>query len=339
MSELPLQQSQRALSYMYGLLGQVFLKGVTAETYEILKELPEFSEALASFVGTEAVDFDEAAASHQQLFGFQLFPFQSVLLGEKHQVGGEQTNAVLDTYEALRYHFQTLSESPDHIGVELDALAMMCGRAADALEDDDQAAFHHWQGAQVTLLDTHLLKWAPVLLHAVVLTQHHFYNTLADVTLELLCSHREDLPTSGAETFMLPEAPALLENEKTGLRDIVKYLLTPAWSGLTLSRDEIKHISHTHSAPSGFGQRQTMLNNVLRSAIEYDALEGVLDLLIARCDTWQAHYQTLKARQVPTLSYNMDAWMQRVEGTAKMLKEVQSLAASLLAQDEQTDTP
>jgi len=127
----------------------------------------------------------------------------------------------------------------------------------------------------------------------------------------------------------LPEAPLSLDHPKTSLRDIAAHLLAPACSGLTLTRDELRHISHAHQSPAGFGPRQTMLHNVLQSAVEYDQLPQVVPTLLARCETWREMYHGLIAQELPSLTRISRVWLARLDATCELLEQIGQESAAL----------
>jgi TorA maturation chaperone TorD len=341
--QLQAEQLQ-ATVYSYDLLGSLFLEGVTAETLPYIRSIAPQHDMLGLSVpeGTEESELLElAAAEHMRLFGFQLFPFQSLFLGDTRQVGGTETNRLFALYERSGFAPDTSSESPDHVGFLLQFFSFLCEQERRAGDDAETAA--HWQRLQLECLDEHALCWMPGLLHGVQLNGNPLYRDLAELALALLVTHRKRLflalPREQQEaSFVLQDAPDILSSSKTGMRDIAGYLLTPAWSGLTLSRDEIKHVSHTRHVPSGFGQRLTMLTNVLRSAVEYDELPEVTTLLKERCREWEAFYTGLERFELPTLTAVSHQWRERVRLTMQLLERIAQETLALYDAETGTQT-
>ena len=75
------------------------------------------------------------------------------------------------------------------------------------------------------LLDEHVLRWVPTWAMAIRRLSTALPTALVDTIEELLLEHRSALPGEPA-SFALPAAPALLEDESTGLRDIGEMLAT-----------------------------------------------------------------------------------------------------------------
>jgi hypothetical protein len=70
--------------------------------------------------------------------------------------------------------------------------------------------------------------------------------------------------------FTLPEPQNLLDDEKTGLKDIAELLSKPALSGVYLTHQQIKALALSLELPKGFGSRQQTLVNLLRTAVQYE---------------------------------------------------------------------
>lgn len=313
-----------ARSRTYHLLGSLFLRGVTPATLPIVRTLDEVSDAVDVFRrGGDEVDFDEAAADHQHVFGFNVFGFEGVFLDETAQVGGATTRTVLDAYRRGQFPVAPRAESPDHIGVELNFLGFMCRRQADA-EPEAAATL----GRQIAaFIDEHLGRWLPLFAHAVEHQEHPFFTAVARLTLEFVENHRDalDVPTTSA--FALPDAPDLLDDPGTSLRDIGRYLLTPAFSGLYLSRDDIRALSLEDRLPAGFGARRTMMNNLLRSAADYDRFQDVFKALLEHHAETRDHLDGLSRRSV-WWQMLMVPWLGRLDRTEEVLRKIRNVAAT-----------
>lgn len=282
------EESAKARSYAYHLLGKLFLEGLSEKTLEHVREIESLAATLDGFAdgkstGTSgtAVDLDEAAADYQHTFGFNVFPFQSTFLDKTARAGGRETERVTDFYREASFPVVETAESPDHIGVELNFLGFLSKLEHEA---DDEGAERARSYAR-RFLDEHLLRWLPALLLALRDHGQPFFTALAELTLETTLDQRralQDASGRGAEEgtaaicpFELPEPPGLLDDPKTGLRDIAEYLLVPAHTGMFLSRDGIRALSRRENLPAGFGNRGIMMKNLLRSAADYDGLQEV----------------------------------------------------------------
>ncbi len=327
-------QTAQARCIAYDLFAGLFLEGPTNATRDYIAAAPELEKALG---GLE--DPVQPAADHFHLFGFNVFPYQSMFLDIDGNLGGEQSERVLNFYRQAGFDLTPNSpssgyaagESPDHIGLELAFLSFLSGAEADAIQDGEELHVHRIQSLQRDFFDQHLLPWLPVLVQAVGQQGLPFYSELSRLTLELACEHRAALGEGVAvrqAAFALPHPPALLENEKTSLKDIAAYLLTPAYSGIYLSRDDIARLGRSHKLPRGFGGRTQMLSNLLHSAVDYDHLPVLISDLHAVLDIWQAAYQSF-AEKEPAWRPSAQAWMERLQATRTILERVASGASQV----------
>jgi TorA maturation chaperone TorD len=269
----------------YTLFGHLYLSGITAELLPLLQVIPELNSSLA-----EPFNADEAAADHQHLFGFNLFPYESIFLDPEGLLGGEVTNTVLRRYQQAGFPVDTVAISPDHLGHELHFLAFLCWSEADAWEDDSPAVALEMQRQQGDFLQVHLLRW---LLPVVLATRQQgqsFYVALADLTLNLIHHHYTSARYAKDNLYLLPTSPPLLENEKTGLKEIAAYLMTPVYSGIYLSHDDVSHLARQQYLPRGWGSRAQMLLTLLQSAGQYDTFPAVIAALQETVTKWQSAY-------------------------------------------------
>jgi TorA maturation chaperone TorD len=316
-----LSASQLALARgrAYGLLSQLYLAGVRPQTLPQVQAVPERSAELAA-----PFDADEAAADHHHLFGFNVHPYQSFFLDPAGLLGGPVTESVTRTYGNSGFYPETSSESADHIGFELGFLSFLCAAEAEALADDRPEAAGQWQERQREFMQTHLLRWIGPLTLAVDQQGHRFYRVLAGITFDVVQEHASGLSThmndSATGDSSLPPVPKILEDEKTGLKDIVDFLLTPAYSGIYLGRDDIGRLARQQAIPRGFGDRGQLLLNLLRAAANYGALGEVIKELESFTGRWLANYDELGARE--GAGPFMAVWRDRAAGTAALLQQM-----------------
>lgn len=82
------------------------------------------------------------------------------------------------------------SLSADHLGIELELMAILCRKEAESSGDEAVSA----RAVQRKLLEEHLLAWAPIYLLAVKRTARtELYRDGADAVLHLLHQHHEAL--------------------------------------------------------------------------------------------------------------------------------------------------
>jgi putative dimethyl sulfoxide reductase chaperone len=329
-----------ARSRSYALLADLFLQGLTAGSLAYLQTIPDIAAVLpADF------DQDEAAADHYQLFGFNVFPYESIFLDPAGLLGGSITDEVVGSYSQAGFAIgpagnQAAGESPDHLGHELRLMAFLGAAEADAWDDGLPAEAARMAGQQRAFLDQHLLQWLPPFVLAVEQQDQPLYGRLARLALDLASAHRQELGGRAGAAAARPPAPDLLADEKTGLREIAAYLLTPPYSGLYLSREDIGRLARAHHLPRGFGDRSQILLNLLRAAADYDRVGEVLADLAGLAQGWAAGYgQMAESPEVPESTLHLVArdWQATAAGTASLLEEMARVAGRLAAGDESGD--
>lgn len=323
-----------ARSRGYGFLSHLWLHGVTPDVAEIVALVPDLGAAL----GAVPVDLDQLAAAHQQILGFDVFPFQSIFLDPSGLLGGAETDRVLGAYAQAGFAFATADTPGDHVGHQLAFLAFLCGAEADAWEDGVAATAQRVQGVQAAFLRQHLLRWIVPLVLAVKQQAHPLFTALADLTLAQAADHTQDLAAAVAAAvavdllapaalFALPKLPDLLADEKTSLKDIGELLLRPVFSGLYLSRDDLARLGRSLDLPRGFGDRGQMLTNLMRAAVTYELWETLIREVRGRAEAWREAYVTLGVES-PVLAEFVRPWIGQID---HILVTLDSLARQKLA--------
>ncbi|MCC7020465.1 MAG: molecular chaperone TorD family protein [Ardenticatenales bacterium] len=226
--------------------------------------------------------------------------------------------------------------APDHLGVQLLALADLGGGATAVLTD-------------------HLVVWLPIFADALAHADiHPLYAAAARQTLDTVLSLADDLPLStlppstAAVLPILPPRQIFRGNDsglgiaagfdvETGdedatdgagrasdggpdpaagvrLRDILDALLIPRDAGLYLTRTEIAASATALGLPIGMGDRRMMLRGVFEAAGRHDAVAALLDALDARWAAAQSRHAVWAAAH-PAWAIYAAAWGQRLAAT------------------------
>jgi len=332
---ISLTTAQIALArhHTYMLLSRLYLEGLTSELLPYVRALPSLAATLP-----DKFEADEAGADYQSLFGFNLFPYESIFLDPSGLLGGAMTERVTNDYREAGFALHQ-AERADHIGNELAFLAFLSGAEADAWEDNLVPIALRMRQMARDFLQTHLLRWLPPLIIALQRQPHAFYARLADLTLEIVTSHLSVPPSNLADMTLLtpssdnaaqikptipsflPPAPALFTDEKTGLKEIANYLITPPMSGIYLSRDDIVQLGRQQRLPRGFGKRQQILLNLLRIASQYDEWLTLLSSFQEQLEAWQAAYINYHITH-PHLGPFADVWLARTRHTSELLQQM-----------------
>jgi TorA maturation chaperone TorD len=320
-------QEALAHSRLYDLCRQLYLDGLTTKTLAIVQALPDLAEKLPS-----PVDADAVAAAYQELFAFNLFPFESIFLAQEGLLNSDHSAAVRAVYDAMGYQPAQRGGAADHLGAELGLLAHLCAAEADAWADGQAAIARRMQHEQWQFLQGHLLRWLAPCAVAIGRHDNPFFAELATITVALVAEHEDALTTawSAPLAWELPEPPALLADPKSSLHDIATFLITPAYSGFFLSRYIINQLGRHQRLPRGFGSREQMVTNLLRTAAQYEALPALLATLRAELLRWQMDYQALLAAH-PTLTPFVQPWLRRSAETVTLLAAMDASIIAALA--------
>ena len=297
----------QARHYSYSLFSQLFLEGITAVTLPIVQSIPELA-------GTLPVAFepDQAAAEHQAIFGFNVFPFESFFLDKTGLIGGSVTEAVARTYREAGFQEESSATSPDHIGHELAFVAHL-------LSGDESVYAHVLLSA---FMQQHLLCWLPSFVLAVYKQGNAFYAALSGLMIALITDHVAELGLIENAQFQLPAVPTLLQNDKTNLKDISEFLTTPAYCGIYLGREDVARLARQLELPRGFGSRSQMLTNLMKTAVQYEQLPAMITTLQKLLAGWRQKYRELSGEN-PPVSYYAKLWEERAGETAVLLSQME----------------
>ena len=110
----------------------------------------------------------------------------------------------------------------------------------------------------------------------------------------------------------------------------MRHLITPAFSGIYLSRYTIGQLARQLELPRGFGNREQMLLNLLRTAVQYESLLQLLNLLQETAVKWQTNYQNL-ITNYPKSEPFLTPWQNRTQNSQHLLTQIIHQAAHLQA--------
>jgi TorA maturation chaperone TorD len=301
------------------LLSHFWLEEVRTDDLTTIAALPQLAETLPQADGDALT---ELAVEYQRLFGFNLLPYESIFVDPTAMLLAPATARVQALYRQARWSFPAYARvaAPDHVGLELLALADMQAKA-EAKEEQAKLAYR--------LQTEHLALWVPAFVLTLRrLTPHPFYAVLGELTLDLLLS---TLPSplpftiSSADPFPVLPSPPVYDDqgqfipleerqEDTGLRALVKQLLTPCRSGLMLTRADITRISRALDLPTVMGERPYMLETLFQQAGEYELAPALLDQLRQLLAEVGSAYQ-LWTGEYPAWTPYAEAWRRRVANT------------------------
>ena len=180
-------QVAQAWYHSYELLSLLFLEGITKTTLPIVQAVSELARYLP-----EPIDVDGLAATHYQLFGFNVFPFESIFLDKSGLLGGDVTEHVVRDLLEFSFSANVSISNPDHVGQELAALAYLCLVEEEALNKQPGMAVP-FQQHQLAFLQSHLLRWLVPFTLAVKMQGVGFFLAVTELTFDLVSHHYESL--------------------------------------------------------------------------------------------------------------------------------------------------
>lgn len=129
------------------------------------------------------------------LFLMHLVPYESFYTRDDQMIESGGENPVLKLYNELDFSVELDKArvvSPDHIGVELEFMYMLCIATLDAFTADDKDALCELIQVQRAFLKEHLLEWTPLfLINAKRESRTPLYHDGTELTLEFLLSDFE----------------------------------------------------------------------------------------------------------------------------------------------------
>ncbi|MFK7805533.1 MAG: molecular chaperone [Anaerolineae bacterium] len=309
----------------YALFETLFLRGITPSTVKALKQVPELAEEVNFDRG-----FDELAADHYSLFVHNIPAYASVFLEESGQPGGDITEKAAKAFKDCGYQRKGTSEAADHIGHIAGCLSFLCGAEADAWIDGLPKVAGQMRQIQVELLENQLLSWIFPFLWAVRSHEDKFFSALSDLTTDIAADHYKSLSNlhSSFSTPLAKEASiGDMGNDETSVHDIVDFLLKPARSGLWFSSDKIGKLGREFELPRGFGERKTILLNMIKAAGKYEEFVSLTDKLSEEYSSAHINFEEVRTEQ-PHLARFLFPWSLKIGGTHAVLHRLQQTWAA-----------
>ncbi|MFN8497553.1 MAG: molecular chaperone TorD family protein [Anaerolineae bacterium] len=330
----------------YRLLARLWLAEVDAPLAETLRGLPGFAEHIPA--RADAAWRDEMAAEYQRVLAENIYPYESVFLGDDLMLNTEVTRRVESFYRDAGFAPGAARVAAlDHLGVELECMARLI--AAEVAGPDPDAA----RQRQARWLAEHLARWAPVCALTVArLAPHPIYRALAQLTWELVlaeASRSDPLspwerdgvrvlnPGADSETLTqpLPEGEGPDEpsspplalwargpgGEGESLGQVARTLLTPARVGVFLGREDLRRIGRALGLPTPLGDRFAMLRALFEAAAQFDLLPDLPEALAALWRDADAQIAALMADAPSWADYGVE-WRQRLAAGQALLDDV-----------------
>lgn len=287
------------------LLADLLLYELDAPTAAALAVDPTLSSALEPPGNDEALR--ELRATYTNLFLIDMPPYASVYLDTPPVIGGETS---LRWEQFLAERGQPLlslerAAAPDHAGLYLRALAA-------AVRDG---------APEPTLRES--LQWLPQALTTIGrIDGAGFYARVAALVADVLqtCAG----VWRSEDTILAADEPA--EPADESLREITRWLATPALSGWALSKHTLRRLARSFGVSVGIVERDRMLEQVFEASALDNRTGELLDALL---EEWQRWYEALETwrRALGAWAYTLSQWESRLQRTRATLL---GMRASLL---------
>jgi len=132
---------------------------------------------------------------YTNLFLLHLVPYETFYTRDDQMIESGGDNPVLELYNALDFRVQLDKArvvSPDHIGVELEFMYMLCDALNKAFDANDNDGIIELLQVQQGFLRDHLLNWAPMyLINVKRESRTPLYHDGAELALEFMLSDYE----------------------------------------------------------------------------------------------------------------------------------------------------
>lgn len=291
------------------LIGRQLLAPPTAADVAEAASLPELAAVMAD--GPEAL-----AIAYEYLFGRNVYPYESIYRDEELMLNTVAAEQVAHFYAECGFTLEYNVGAPDHIGLELILLARLIATEHTALAQLDHALVRWARQRTATFLHRHIAAWAPIWVRAVQrIPAHPFYQTLTTLLLELLGSELERLAGEQiSDTTYIPLQPANPTADETDLSALIRYLITPAKSGIFLSRADCSMLARQLGFSIPIADRFTMARTLFETAGQFDQVGELIGMLRALFATELAELHRLSDTQ-PLWQPLLKPWVARLADT------------------------
>ena len=336
----------------YDLLARLYLDEPGADLVASLRELPPFAEHMPPESAVDAWLAD-VAVEYQRLFGMNVYPYESIFVDPELMLNTRATERVARLYHDCGFdRLEARAGAPDHLGLELRLMRELITAELHAQARGDEGGERWARAQQAYCLHDHLARWAPICAQAVMrVTTQPLYTLLATLTTELVLSDLDAVPAPVVSPrialerhLTCPETrPSAVDSDLDadssaraasgegasaedagGINAIVRQLITPATTGVLLTRADISGLGRMLHLPITVGERFQMLRSLFDAAGQFDHVPALLDSL--------GHLFVEEDKAVAALIAAYPAWSGYGQDWRQRIAAGQSLIAGLRAQ-------
>ena len=249
------------------------------------------------------------AGEHTEIFVFQLPPYASIYVGAEGMLGGEARDRVAGFWRALG---QTPPAEADHLTL---MLALYARLVEFEMNETEAAPRESWRSARRAFLWEHLLSWLPVYLDKLADIAPPFYRRWGELLTGALTAEASAVGAQGALPLALREAPALVDPWGEAGAEFPQSLLTPARSGIVLTRADLARAARELDISLRAGERKF----ILKALLGQDA-RGVFGWLAAEAAAWSRRHHLRRALHEDIAAW----WAERAARTASVSGELKA---------------
>lgn len=257
-----------------------------------MSELVQALAVLAEPPGSEqrrlgallGLDGSPDPAEYTDVFAFQLYPYASVYLGAEGMLGGDARDRVAGFWRALH---RAPPAEPDHLTALLGLYAALANHE-DAEPDPPRRLM--WRLSRKALLWEHLTSWLFPYLDKLRDIAPPFYRSWGTLLVETLAAEIAQVGPQDTLPLHLRLAPALPDPRQAGAEAFVGGLLTPARSGVLLTRADLARAARDLGLGLRIGERRFILASLLAQDPH-----RTLEWLIAEVRAWVSRHHSREA--------------------------------------------
>ncbi len=312
-----------ARAQAYKLFGEVIGRGIQPKHIEMLATTEDIREGLQRFRKDEGggIDLDKLAVDHHTLFGMNVPPFAGIFLTDEMHTGGADYYRTPALRAVLLRGGDAAGREVESLSTQLLVLSELCTVEATCLENRQAKAVSTIERDQFMLLHVGIFSYFPAFFLALHFLGHPVYAPLARLLWALTVSHIEEL---GAGSCVwedvwkdMPrldaEGPPPLTDENTGLRDILRYILTPHRSGWFLMRRDIQKLAHALDIPVAPVSRREALETLFYGAIDRGCTSELLARLGGIAHKWLKQLTRLEQEADACVARTLIPWRTKVQ--------------------------
>ena len=256
-------------------------------------------ERLADLLGMPA----PTPRAWTEAFMVQLVPHASIYLGPEGMLGGAATDLIAGFWHALHV---PVPADPDHLTALLGLYASLMDAHAREAAGARRALLGN---ARAALLHEHLLSWLLPYTHAMSQVAPPAYAAWAELLRGAVAAEAVQVGPPTRLPVHLATAPSPASAEED-LDAVLRTLLTPARSGLVLTRGHLAQLARDGGLGLRLGDRRRMV----RALIDADPARA-LGMLAERAHGWAARHREDQPLAGPIATH----WAARAATTADLL--------------------